>query len=246
MDADERAVREEWKVKEEKNYQSLCQQAQISQNKVDKLTSEIEALEVGFRKQKDKYGAVEKGKRGIVAAMGQYASDTLKESLSLGLISTRYKPPHEFEVNMQFARQGYSVIEGLKGFTDKVEGGGEMAFLTKQVNDFFTFMDTYPVMGKFMVTDLAIALSSMQDQTPYETLLNGLRARGYTQAMLGSLGRNVEIPPELTAESVKAAFKWKAMADIATRAPQGVHVAKGLANAAIGAVSMNPGRYLAA
>ncbi len=246
LDGEAKKQRLDWMVKEENTYQSLCRQAKESQNMIDQYKAELDALDVGFRTQMNKYGTVERGKRGIIASAGQYATDVIKESVSLGLIRTRYVTPHEFEVEMMFARAGYTISEGLKGFTEQVEGGGQVAFLKAQTEHFLKFMDNHPIMGKFMVTDLAIALAGMQDQTPYNTLLSGLRARGYTQAILGSLGRNVEVPPVLNKETAKQAFKWKALADLASGAPQAVHIGKGLVNAAAGAISMNPGAVFGA
>ena len=196
LDGLEKEVAESALNESNKALAKLEDAAREHQANVTRLTKELDELNAGFKGQLDKYSQFRPGERGFLSTISRYAKDTMVEVMTAGWIRQEYKTPQNYRLEMQLANHGYTWQEGLKEFAN-IPQGGEVAYFQAQVTSFLKFSDAHPELARTLVTDVAITLSMLQDKGPYEALLTGLRARAYTEAALGKLGRNVEVPPRL-------------------------------------------------
>lgn len=185
----------------------------------EQLKQECTVIESAYQRQMAKYECIQRPQiyvfREIVQAEGAAQQVmAIGGAVSKAFFGADYVPPQQFKMQLEAARLGYHWKTGLAklGAIKSESFAGGIANLA---TEFLRWADDHPLAAQAMAADIALTISALGRGDLANTLLTTIRARLYTRAALGELGRDVMVEPPLTEKD----FLFLAIADIAKHGP---------------------------
>jgi len=197
------------------NLQGYRQHIREAGIEIDRISRDLAILDQAYHQQMQAYSALKPPRRGFMEMMRTGLTDEAARFLTGGMYGMPiYVRPEEFRTKYAFAEQGYCLAAGIEEWK-KWEGDDLTDMITQQVYAFCDWADNHPAEASRMAVDVSLAINLIRDQNIQTTLLTAVNTRIYSDAMLGSLGREYgvsEVKPEH--------FRFMALAELARYGPQ--------------------------
>ena len=178
------------------------------QETVAELDASLEILQRAFNEEIRAYSSYPDPQLTLQELLTKELKGAAEELISLASLKETIHKPEEFRMRWEAAQLGYEWKSAAKEFLQK-EGESIPQLLSKLVNEFLSFAEQHPGLAEALVTDIAITIDLLGDQTALTTLINGMHSRLLARGVIRGMGWGDEAEPPLEPKDLK----WLALVD---------------------------------
>ncbi len=224
----------------ERNKVKLKLENSIIQKKIEEQDASVTLLRKTYKTLMKKYEELysEQPILSFKDALSAETKNILTHTISLSFISNRIPHANELRYKYRYAILGYSMEHEVLRFLEKLKidpakGETWQSVLEEEVKNFMFWAEKHPSTSANLASDIAqvwVLIRSTLDRgqafPPVIELFSALKAKIYTHAFLGTLGRS-----EFDPDDEENELRYRALADLIRYAPVAFATIKGTTQA---------------
>lgn len=181
---------------------------------IAELDASLEILKKAFDEEIRAYSSYPDPQLTLQELLTKELKGAAEELISLVSLKETIHKPEEFRMRWEAAQLGYDWKSAAKEFLEK-EGVSIPKLLSTLVNEFLSFAEQHPGLAEALVTDIAITIDLLGDQTALTILINGMHSRLLARGVIRGMGWGDEAEPPLEPKDLK----WLALVDAGRYCP---------------------------